>query len=145
MTHNDLLRDPARSGVYRLPETAAWVSQVSATDYAVWRVDLAKVRSKSSLLAALATALDFPDWFGHNWDALQDCLTDLSWRPAPGYVVVLENCEGLAASAPEAFETTLEVFRHAARWWAGEQVPFWVFVGGLADAPCNLPRLDWAE
>jgi len=79
------------------------------------------------------------------WDALQDCLTDLSWRPAPGYVVVLENCGGLAASAPETFATTLEVLRHTARWWAGEQVPFWVFVGGLADGPYNLPRLDWAE
>ena len=145
MTPNDLLRDPARSGVYRLPETAAWVSQISATDYAVWRVDLGKVRSKAGLLAVLATTLEFPDWFGHNWDALQDCLTDLSWRPAPGYVVVLENCGGLAASAPETFATTLEVFRDAARWWAGEQVPFWVFVGGLADGPYNLPRLDWAE
>jgi RNAse (barnase) inhibitor barstar len=145
MKHNDLLLDPARSGVYRLPETAAWASQVTTTDFAFWRVDLAKVRSKSNLLAALAKALDFPDWFGHNWDALQDCLTDLSWRPAPGYVVVLENCEGLAASSPEAFETALEVLRHAARWWAGEQVPFWVFVGGLADAPHNLPRLDWAK
>jgi len=145
MTHKDLLRDPARSGVYRLPDTVAWVSQVSATDFAVWRVNLAKVRSKSSLLALLAKALDLPDWFGHNWDALQDCLTDLSWRSAPGYVVVLENCEGLAATAPEAFETTLEVLRHAARWWAGEQVPFWVFVGGLGDAPHNPPRLDWAK
>jgi RNAse (barnase) inhibitor barstar len=145
MTHKDLLSDPARSGVYRLPETVAWVSQVSATDFAVWRVNLAKVRSKSSLLAVLAKALELPDWFGHNWDALQDCLTDLSWRPAPGYVVVLENCGGLAASAPETFATTLEVLRHAARWWAGEHIPFWVFVGGLADGPYNLPRLDWAE
>jgi len=145
MTHKDLLHDPARAGVFRLPETVVWVSQVSATDFAVWHVNLARVRSKSSLLAVLAKALDLPDWFGHNWDALQDCLTDLSWRPAPGYVVVLENCEGLAASAPEAFATTLEVFRHAARWWAGEHIPFWVFVAGLADAPYNLPRLDWAE
>jgi RNAse (barnase) inhibitor barstar len=145
MTHNDLLRDPARSGVYRLPETAAWASQAAATDFAFWRVDLAKVRSKPSLLAALAKALDLPDWFGHNWDALQDCLMDLSWRPAPGYVVVVENCAGVAASEPEAFATTLEVFRHAARWWAGEQVPFWVFVGGLADTPYNLARVDWAE
>jgi RNAse (barnase) inhibitor barstar len=128
-----------------LPDTAAWVSQVSANDFAVWRVNLVKVRSKASLLAALAKALNLPDWFGRNWDALQDCLTDLSWRPAPGYVVVMENCQGLAASAPEAFATTLEVFRHAARWWAGEQVPFWVFVGGLADAPYNPPRLDWTE
>jgi RNAse (barnase) inhibitor barstar len=145
MTHKDLLRDPARSGVFRLPETVGWVSQVTTTDFAFWRVDLAKVRSKSSLLAALAKGLDFPEWFGHNWDALQDCLTDLSWRPAPGYVVVLENCEGLAGGAPEAFETTLDVFRHAARWWAGEHIPFWVFVGGLTDAPYNPPRPDWAE
>lgn len=145
MNHTDLFRDPARSGVYRLPDTAAWVSQVSANDFAVWRVNLVKVRSKASLLAALAKALNLPDWFGRNWDALQDCLTDLSWRPAPGYVVVMENCQGLAASAPEAFATTLEVLRHSARWWAGEQVPFWVFVGGLADGPYNLPRLDWAE
>jgi RNAse (barnase) inhibitor barstar len=144
MTPNDLLRDPARSGVYRLPETAAWVSHISATDYAVWRVDLGKVRSKAGLLAALATTLEFPDWFGHNWDAVQDCLTDLSWRPAPGYVVVLENCGGLAASAPEAFATTLEVFRHAARWWADEHVPFWVFVGGLGENETRLPRLDAA-
>lgn len=28
---------------------------------------------------------------------------------------------------------------------ARDRVPFWVFVGGLADAPDNLPRLDWAE
>ena len=144
MTHKDLLRDPARSGVFRLPETVAWVSQVSATDFAVWRVNLAKVRSKAGLLAALAKTLEFPDWFGHNWDALQDCLTDLSWRPALRYVVVLENCEGLAASAPEAFETTLEVFRHAARWWAGEQVPFWVFVGGLGENQPRLPSVDAA-
>ena len=145
MNRTDIFRDPARSGVYRLPDTAVWVSQVSATDYAVWRVDLGKVRSKAGLLAALATTLEFPDWFGHNWDALQDCLTDLSWRPAPGYVVVLENCGGLAASAPETFATILEVFRHAAHWWVGEQVPFWAFVGGLADAPHSLPRLDWVE
>jgi RNAse (barnase) inhibitor barstar len=145
MTHTDLFRDPARSGVYRLSDMAAWAPQFATTKCAVWRIDLAKVRSKARLLATLARALDFPEWFGHNWDALQDCLTDLSWRPAPGYVVVLENCEGLAASAPEAFATTLEVCRHAARWWAGEHIPFWVFVGGLADAPCNPPRLDWAE
>ncbi len=144
MNHTDIFRDPARSGVYRLPDTAAWVSQISANDFAVWRVNLVKVRSKASLLAALAKALNLPDWFGHNLDALQDCLTDLSWRPAPGYVVVMENCEGVAASAAEAFETTLEVFRHAAHWWAGEQVPFWVFVGGLGENQPGLPRLEAA-
>ncbi|MBI3149753.1 MAG: barstar family protein [Betaproteobacteria bacterium] len=40
---------------------------------------LAGIRSKAELLAALASAGHFPGCFGGNWDALQDCLLDLSW------------------------------------------------------------------
>lgn len=32
--------------------------------------------SKESVLNALSTAFDFPDYFGHNWDAAFDCLCD---------------------------------------------------------------------
>ena len=31
---------------------------------------------KETLLSSLAKACDFPSWFGHNWDAAWDCLTD---------------------------------------------------------------------
>ena len=31
---------------------------------------------KETLLSSLAKASDFPSWFGHNWDAAWDCLTD---------------------------------------------------------------------
>ena len=48
-------------------------------------------RRKSELLKNIAQALGFPDWFGHNWDALEDCLSDLSWREAPGYVLLFEK------------------------------------------------------
>ena len=39
--------------------------------------------SKAQLLAGIATALHFPDYFGHNLDALYEFLSDLSWLP-PG-------------------------------------------------------------
>ena len=32
--------------------------------------------NKDTLLTSMAKACDFPDYFGHNWDALWDCLTD---------------------------------------------------------------------
>ena len=54
------------------PERAGGDAQVDI------RVDLAGCSDKATLLARLAAALQFPDWFGHNWDALSDCLTDLS-------------------------------------------------------------------
>jgi RNAse (barnase) inhibitor barstar len=35
--------------------------------------------TRESLFDALAGALKFPNYFGRNWDALSDCLRDLSW------------------------------------------------------------------
>jgi RNAse (barnase) inhibitor barstar len=37
------------------------------------------IRSREELFAALASTLCFPNYFGHNWDALSDCLSDFSW------------------------------------------------------------------
>ena len=42
--------------------------------------------SKDDLLAAIAEALVLPDYFGHNWDALEECLQDLEFD---GEVLVL--------------------------------------------------------
>jgi Barstar (barnase inhibitor) len=47
--------------------------------------------SKAALLAWYATALKFPAYFGHNWDALEECLRDLAWLP-PGRILI-HHCE----------------------------------------------------
>jgi hypothetical protein len=44
-------------------------------------------RGKQELLRQLARDLLFPDYFGENWDALIDCLSDLSWNQAPEAVI----------------------------------------------------------
>ena len=59
------------AGVHRGP--------VSATDLSGWRVaELTGGATKAEVLSKIAEALEFPDWFGHNLDALWDCLTDLT-------------------------------------------------------------------
>jgi len=39
------------------------------------------IRLAKELITSLYYSLWLPGWFGFNWDALFDCLSDLSWIP----------------------------------------------------------------
>ena len=56
--------------------------------------------SKAALLSDFARALEFPDWSGHNWDALADSLRDLSWLPAGPHAVVWTGSTALKEAHP---------------------------------------------
>jgi hypothetical protein len=42
-----------------------------------------KMTSLDSLFAEIGAALQFPDYFGEIWPALDECLLDLSWMQVP--------------------------------------------------------------
>lgn len=56
----------------------------------------AKARGKQKLLGVLAAKLRFPSYFGHNWDALDECLRDLSWLGDQQRVVIVHEALPLA-------------------------------------------------
>ena len=138
-----LLRDISRAGVYHLPLAGPEEIVAAAQDcgYAVFRVDLATVAAKAGLLAALARDMELPEWFGHNWDALADCLADLSWRPAEGYLVLLEHSDPLRAHGEADFVAALQLFAQATEEWRQQGVAFWCLVGMQADGIAWLPGL----
>ena len=72
---------------------AVW--DADAPDLTVFEIDGGSVHDKEQLLAAIARELEFPTYFGMNWDALDECLADMSWRPSGGYVLVLRGAEQL--------------------------------------------------
>ena len=41
----------------------------------------AAMQNKADALAEMARILQFPDYFGGNFNALYDCMTDLAWLP----------------------------------------------------------------
>lgn len=127
---SDLLTEITRAGVRPLPpDSSARIAAAAAqVDQACLRVSLDGCQDKAELLQLLATAFAFPDWFGHNWDALADCLGDLEWLPTHGYVLLLEHAASFRAAHPEDFDTLLDILRDASRQWAADGLPFWVFV-----------------
>jgi len=93
------------------------------------RIDLDGCADKAGFLERTAAALGFPSWFGGNWDALFDCLADLSWRPARGYLLVFENTGDMRRYAPEALDTAVTILADAAVAWDERGKPFRAFVG----------------
>jgi len=117
------LTDAARSGVYRARRTVEILEAARGTRLDLARVDLTDVQDKDALLERLALALGFPGWFGGNWDALEDCLADFSWRSGEGHVLLFD---GHGALTQDDLGVLLDVLAAAAAYWAERGRPFFV-------------------
>lgn len=132
------LSDASRSGVYRAPHARDIEVALRGSALGLARIDCAGVAGKEALLERIARSLAFPDWFGRNWDALEDCLSDLSWSQAKGHVLVFE---GAAALPADDFGILLEVLAAAAASRAQRGRPFFaVFVDSAAALPVLYNR-----
>ena len=94
------------------------------------------LRTRDDLLRGIAAAMQFPEYFGMNWDAVIDCLRDLADRqPAEGYVLFLHGAEGLWRRGLTWMGELVEVWLTAAEDSGHDGVPLHlVFVSA---APAN--------
>jgi hypothetical protein len=49
--------------------------------------------SERELFELFVNAYNFPDYFGYNWDALDERINDLDWLDATSYILVIKNIE----------------------------------------------------
>ena len=76
------------------------------------------VARKDDLLLELAQSLRFPDYFGQNWDALEECMRDLSWLPAGAVSIVHRDLPLETDAAGRG--TYLEILSGAEMAWPAE-------------------------
>lgn len=119
---------PEIAGIFKLARKDLPALQKAASELkqAFLTVDLKQARNVPGFIKALKRDLKFPAWFGGNLDALNDCLTDFSWLPAPGYVIALTGYEALRAN-PTSFAAFNEVLASAVEEWEARAIPFKVF------------------
>ncbi|MFF4155310.1 barstar family protein [Streptomyces sp. NPDC001678] len=130
-------------GIYHLPPTEALtdartdaptdvMARAAEADWRGARLRLTGVHDKAAFLDRCATDLEFPEWFGRNWDALADCLTDLSWWGSGkfrGYLLLAEDWETFRKAAPGDARTAEAVLHDAVEYWASTDSPLVVLLG----------------
>jgi hypothetical protein len=67
----------------------------------------------------IGAALQFPYYFGENWDAMDECITDLEWLPADaGYVLVMTDADQVLIADEESLTVLARVLTSAIEEWA---------------------------
>ncbi|MBS0431632.1 MAG: barstar family protein [Proteobacteria bacterium] len=95
----------------------------------VRRISLAGCSGKHDLLRRIAAALAFPQTFGANWDALADCLDDLSWLPQGiGYAWLFDHAEDLRAASENDFDTLRDILDEACKRWQDRDTSCFAFL-----------------
>ena len=96
------------------------------------------IETKSELMRALKTALDLPDYFGRNWDALKDVLQDLSWISKRRVVLVHSD---LPLSGPDSQPSDLITYLRV----LNEAVNDWKTRPGAHELEAAFPARDQQE
>ena len=86
-----------------------------------------KMRRVRSLFDEFPAALQFPYYFGENWNAFDECIADLSWLPADVYILLITNAEVLMIEENEQQLATLtRILENAGNEWSRPvEAPEW--------------------
>lgn len=101
-----------------LEDTTAWLVE---HDYQVTTLDASSWSGEHDLHRDIANALNFPDYYGRNLDALNDCMRDVvthdyGWDPnAAGLVLVFTGYDNFAAACPQPAQAVLDIIANQSR------------------------------
>lgn len=96
------------------------VELLGAIGYRVVRLDGSAWTSVAAVHDAVAASLEFPDYYGRNLNALDDCLYDVvlfefgSDKAALGTAIAIERFDVLTAAEPDFAQAVLDVLARTA-------------------------------
>lgn len=127
---SERLARPDEAGVFELPvgKSEALRAAADTAGLRCYSISLLGAGNTESVLQRFAAVMDFPDWFSEDWDSLNECLTDLSWATAPGYVILVQDCDDFQGESGDDFDSLIQVLSGASASWSGLGVPFWAFI-----------------
>lgn len=141
---DELVQGARQPGLYRLRSEARARTILEGFTARGWRafyLDGSQVHDKAGFLAGIAAALEFPAYFGHNWDAFEEMVNDLSWAPAPGYVLLYDHVGQFACADPERWAVAQDILSEAARQWDAAGRPFFVLLRHTQGCVAEVERL----
>lgn len=139
----DMFTGQAKAGMYRLRSNVnieTLQRQAKEHGWQVFHIDGAKVQDKRSFIRNVGKALDFPDYSAQNWDAFEESMRDMTWKPAKGYLVLFDEPDQFATRDPEQWAVARDILADSIRFWRKQDTPMVVLFRRAGRA---LPDVPW--
>ena len=138
-----LLARRVPAGVYTWHSAFDVADVRHAVEHAGWgfvHLDGVGVESRAGFLERAGRALDAPEHYGRNFDALADVLLDVDPADRDGVVLLWDQWGPFARADERAFAVALDVLR--TRVAAERAAPFAVLLRGAGPDLAGVPGLD---
>lgn len=88
-------------------------SELRGAGFKVFDAEAADCADEKCLLEAVGNAMPFPDYFGRNWDAFDDCLGDLQREDFGPTALVINGADRMFRSSPHDFARSVHFLQTA--------------------------------
>jgi Barstar (barnase inhibitor) len=110
------------SAVYDL--MGAWIPAHPEWDILRVGGERSKSIDKPRFMNEVSAALQFPYYFGHNWDAFRQCVNDLSWLNVASFLIVFDSAQHLLSESDDDFEILLRILAETHDEWRAVTTDF---------------------
>jgi len=88
--------------------------QLVKNGFKVYKIDGGKIFNEQSFFEEAAKGLKFPDYFGHNWDAFDECICDYVFDETSGpATIIIRDADKLAKTNLQLF---LDIMKVLVEW-----------------------------
>jgi len=115
-------------------EVPSLLESAASADVFLVRLDGARMHSLEEVFREYVREFSFPEYFGWNWPAFDECMKELDRQPARAYLTIITRGEEVLSAEPDELSTYLRQLEDIGRnWgsafalgpeWGGGEVPF---------------------
>ncbi len=114
------LNDPSKADVYFVEmkfDLTPLITEAKKSGFRVININGRNIYNKWDFFKQFAREMNFPSYFGENWDAFDECIRDLAWINAKGYLIIYEYVGLFERNESPEFEKAIKIFRWAVDDW----------------------------
>ena len=90
------------------------------TDIVLKQIDGNKCTTADNLFSEFSKVFEFPDYFGNNWAAFDECLNDLDWLEGKAYLLFINDSDKITKTSDDNFKNLMKLLeRTVAEWTEG--------------------------